>query len=211
MTSNVTFPPSVISLIFDRIERLVRHDDYKRRGQTDVFRGEMIKAANNEIRDIFEYFPDHVEVKVSIKLLPGGDQWSVDLINLYFAGKRNQDIVLACRTGQSGPVWITEEEQEFSCRRKPSHPHTLLKRITAHTCDTRHAATRSKRIFMKFCLKLSSFKLENATDCCRTNSFGIDGGRDKLSIIDFTGKSLKGKQKLIRSKARSRLLFELFC
>ena len=193
MTSNVTFSSSIISFIFVGIERLARHDDDKRRGQTDVFRGEIIKAVNNEIRDIFEYFPDDGEVAVSVKLLPWGprkDHWSVDLINLYFAGRRNQDIVLVCHTELSGPVWITEEEQEFSCRRKPSDSHNSLKRITAHTCDTRHAATRSKRIFMKFCRDLSSFELWNDTDCCRTNSFGIEGGRDEISSIDFTGKSL---------------------
>ena len=89
MTSNVFFSSSISSYIFDRIERLVRYDDVKRRGQTDVFRGEMIKAVNNEIgdsrlwRDIFEHLPDNGEMNVTIKLLPWGpqkeDDWSVDL------------------------------------------------------------------------------------------------------------------------------------
>ena len=147
------------------------HD--KRRGQTDIYRGEVIKSVNQEIRDILEFFPEAGEIRVGIKLVHWSslhDHWSVDLILLYFAGRQNQDLVLECH---SGPAWITEKERDFSCKMKSSDSERSIQKIAVNTCDTRNAATKSERIFMKFCRNLMNFEKFSTEDCCRTNSFQI--------------------------------------
>ena len=138
-----------------------------------------------------EFFPDAGEITVGIKLVHWSslhDHWSVDLILLYFAGRQNQDLVLECH---SGAAWITEKERDFSCKMKSSDSERSIQKIAVNTCDTRNAATKSERIFMKFCRNLMNFEKFSTEDCCRTNSFQINGTRGKMSGINILGKSPK--------------------
>ena len=159
-------------------------------GQTDVHKGQILRKANQKIRDYAEFYPDTAEIQIVLDLNDNWfyDDWGTDLLKLYFAGKNGKNVVIRC---YAGVQWIThgkENRKTFNCTKlEDSNPARSIEMFKAHTCDWLYSGSSSK-MKLKFCKKREQFRSFNKStknlDCCSTNKFKLGSTRNEYKRYD---------------------------
>ena len=164
-------------------------DDYER-GQTDIHKGQILKKANQKIRDYAEFYPDNFEIQIVLELTAKwytDKTWGTDLLKLYFAGKNGKDVVLRC---YAGVQWISDgNKYTFNCTKlEDNNPARSIEMFEAHTCDWLYSGSSDETMKLKFCQKREQFRSFNESSkdlhCCSTNHFPLGSTRNEYKRYD---------------------------